>query len=853
MPTYSISETETFDRTSVISDAHFGVNFVSHSDFEFLAGSQQAETLASLGATNFRFPGGGITEGDFADASFLTGNWAADSHGTRTLTPMSDFFATAGEVNADVQFVIPTRVAFATSSGQSLWNLHQGNSGEHYGARTAIDPNYFTLLTNYIEEALSLASHNGVEISTFEIGNEFWLGGEMSASEYGYLAGEIAAWLNDNYPGVDILVQATNTVGVFSPFNNETVYLEAITGEGGETDYTVHTSEPDGVAVTSVTVPAQGNWAAQTRDLAQAIANNPDGVTAIDGVLFHNYFDDGFAGIDTEDEQKLEQVYDRFASFTGRSDLEFHITEWSPDTNNDSGLQNAQSYIEGFFELVQWGVDGADAWPLTYANPETRNRNLIDTGDAQSHLTFAGVAFQWLSESTEGLEAKFDYEVTGQIDVHGFGNANRLVAFVGERSGTAQANTIVDFNNFALNGDYFVVVSSMGDSGAGGISNSAAPDLVFSDGVVASGDTVALDLEGWDLARIEMTAVTDNADKLIGRDGNDTITAEGGNDKVSGNGGNDSLKGQLGNDTLKGDDGNDTLKAGHGNDKLYGGFGDDFLDGGEGNDYLRDDSGADQFIGGGGSDTASYWGWHSGRADNSKTLEVNLLTGVNNSGDTYSSIENLLGSNNQRDKFVGTNGTNELDGAGGHDTLHGLDGDDNLIGREGDDRLYGGSGNDTLDGGDGDDYLRDEGGKDHYIGGSGSDTASYWGWYASQAENSKTLTVNLSTGVNNSGDTYNSIENLLGSDKQKNHLTGTNGVNDLEGGVGEDSLYGLGGNDALRGDAGKDQLFGGAGNDKLYGGSGSDTLEGGEGNDYLRDDSGADQFIGGGGLDTASY
>ncbi len=584
MPTYSISETEVFNRTSTISDEHFGVNFVTHSDFEFAAGSQQVGTLASLGASNFRFPGGGITEGDFANASFLTGNWAADSYGSRTLTPLSNFFATAGEVNAEVQLVIPTRVAFDASAGQSLWNLDQGSTGEHYGARTTLDPNYFTLLASFIDQALMLATQNGVEISSFEIGNEFWLGGEMTASEYGYLAGQISAWLDANYPGIDILVQATNTIGIFSPYNNETVYLEAFSGEGGETDYTVHTSPPDGVSVTSATVASQGNWSAQTRDIARAIAENPDGVAAIDGVLFHNYFDDGFAGIDTEDEVKLELVYDRFASFSGRSDLEFHITEWSPDTNNDSGLQNAQSYVEGFFELIQWGVDGADAWPLTYANPGTRGRNLIDTGDAISHLTFAGVAFQWLSESTVGLEAKYDYEVAGQIDVHGFGNSNRMVAFVGERSGNAQANTIVDFNSFAVNGDYFVVVSTMGDGGASGTSNTASPILSYSGGAVVSGGLVTLDLEAWDLARIEMTAVTNGADALIGRGGNDTITAGAGNDTIEGGHGTDSLYGQSGND------------------HILGGTGDDLLEGGDNNDILNGQEGADTLIGGSGSD-----------------------------------------------------------------------------------------------------------------------------------------------------------------------------------------------------------------------------------------------------------
>jgi Ca2+-binding RTX toxin-like protein len=235
------------------------------------------------------------------------------------------------------------------------------------------------------------------------------------------------------------------------------------------------------------------------------------------------------------------------------------------------------------------------------------------------------------------------------------------------------------------------------------------------------------------------------------------------------------------------------------------------LTGGDGNDYLRDESGLDVFDGGAGQDTASYWGHQAG-------VSVNLLTGVNSSGDTYISIENLLGSNVANDTLIGDHGDNRLDGAGGSDVLHGNDGADYIVGRRGDDslegnsgndRLYGGSGTDTLRGGDGDDYLRDESGRDIFDGGEGQDTAAYWG-------HSSGVTVNLETGANSSGDTYISIENILGSNKADDHLTG---------------------------DAQNNYLRGAAGNDTLIGGSGADTLRGDSGNDVMTGDDGGDLFV----------
>jgi Ca2+-binding RTX toxin-like protein len=163
--------------------------------------------------------------------------------------------------------------------------------------------------------------------------------------------------------------------------------------------------------------------------------------------------------------------------------------------------------------------------------------------------------------------------------------------------------------------------------------------------------------------------------------------------------------------------------------------------------------------------------------------------------------------------LVGTSGNDYIVGAAGADFIYGLDGHDHLRGLGGNDQLYGGNGDDMLEGGTGADVLD---------GGDGEDTVSY-----STSLSSWGISADLVRGTGLSGDaqgdTYVSIEHLIGSDF----------VDALAGNAGNNNLWGLGGNDSLYGRAGNDLLFGGDGNDILEGGVGADTLNGGAGEDTV--------------------
>ncbi|MFK8029831.1 MAG: hypothetical protein AB8G18_06295 [Gammaproteobacteria bacterium] len=202
------------------------------------------------------------------------------------------------------------------------------------------------------------------------------------------------------------------------------------------------------------------------------------------------------------------------------------------------------------------------------------------------------------------------------------------------------------------------------------------------------------------------------------------------------------IGGSAGRDTMEGGDGPDTINGSGGNDRLLGGDGDDMLRGGEGQDELNGQSG---------SDTVD----HNGEA-NPVFIDLALGVGAWNfaEGDTYTSIENIIGSES----------------------------DDRLIGDDADNRIAGGAGADVIDGG------------------PGSDTLDY-------SKETAPVAVDLTLGTGglntSAGDTYSSMENIIGSGGP-DQLKGSDEDNRIEGGNGNDLINGAGGTDLLVGGAGQD-------------------------------------------------
>jgi len=137
--------------------------------------------------------------------------------------------------------------------------------------------------------------------------------------------------------------------------------------------------------------------------------------------------------------------------------------------------------------------------------------------------------------------------------------------------------------------------------------------------------------------------------------------------------------------------------------------------------------------------------------------------------------------------YVGDDGVNIISGTPEEDLLYGMGGDDIFLGNYGYDQMFGGD---------------------------GIDTVSYATFM--QPSIQYRVVVNLASGGTEGdalGDTYNSIENVIGS-KLGDILIGDVNNNEISGG---------GGNDNISGEGGDDKLIGGQGNDVISGGSGIDT------------------------------
>ncbi|MEM8616118.1 MAG: calcium-binding protein [Pseudomonadota bacterium] len=272
--------------------------------------------------------------------------------------------------------------------------------------------------------------------------------------------------------------------------------------------------------------------------------------------------------------------------------------------------------------------------------------------------------------------------------------------------------------------------------------------------------------------------------------------------------------------TLNGQRGNDRLIGGAGDDILIGGdvlsfsAESDVLEGGAGDDILRGGVGADELFGDEGHDIADY---STSRDGVTIDLATGAASGGDAAGDTFDSIEGLIGSDSN-DELLGDGENNTLEGGAGADILNGR---------------------------------------------TGMDTVSY----ASSAT-AVTVTINGNvSGGDAEGDTLISIENLIGSSRsddltgsaEDNMIWGGLGRDEITGGKGNDTLYGEGDNDRLFGKEDDDVLYGGegddfmnggVGNDRLFGGVGNDQLFGSDGDDQLYGEAGNDRLIGGRGIDT---
>ncbi len=323
-----------------------------------------------------------------------------------------------------------------------------------------------------------------------------------------------------------------------------------------------------------------------------------------------------------------------------------------------------------------------------------------------------------------------------------------------------------------------------------------------------------------------------------------------------------------------------------------------------GNDTFAAGARAEAFVGKAGVDTVDYSRSAQGvtvKLDDTDqhgphaNQKAGGLTG-DAAGDTYTNIENVIGSS--RDDYIygaaaGSNarlgdgndvfdnsqlagrvGVDVVDGGNGNDTIWTGHGNDTLIGGAGDDRLFGEDGDDTLTGGSGNDIID---------GGSGNDVAVFSGNRVDYdiVRNADGTTTVIDRSTADGVDRVINVESLRFADQTlvseqgswvrrgsaaNDNLIGTRAADTIDGGAGNDNIRGGAGNDILNGGVGADTVSGGdgddvitagalndtagdrlsgdAGNDRITGSSFNDTIDGGSGNDQINAGAGDDVIFG---------
>jgi hypothetical protein len=491
----------------------FGANVLSSRDQIGEDGTYD-EKVAALGVEHIRYPGGSLTE-DYFDLRNPDKETAIDpdTGNTVELLPYSEFMSYAEDNNIDVTVVLPTRYYLSQEADAS-------------GHRTeAVDDQ---VLRDFIRDTLD-GQYGEPTIRGFEIGNEYWGSGEMTALEYGRVSARMAEIVHQEinahpqaelFQDIDILVQNGQNYGS-SRLSND--YDHFLTGEEQLAavieDYNLGDLDPEVFIYNSGDVA----WPKVMNEIIMSEYDKASEIEAVDGLALHIYS----KGADNPgsrdfDLRTVEQTWDeRFG------ELEKHITEWNLkathnwDVTENYGLKQAHEMLNMTEEFTEHGVDSGFVWAIQQNNLT----NLAGNEGEEVPLTVPGEMFRMMNEvlpNTTALDLSPDdrdeHEVTEEeTSVHAFYSEDTFVTFIASNNDEAQ-QTEIDFNQILeAGGTMRVEVLGVQDGYSPTDSESPAevtqldPADVFRDGIFTA------ELDAYEIIRVvvEDPNYTEDFDRMV--------------------------------------------------------------------------------------------------------------------------------------------------------------------------------------------------------------------------------------------------------------------------------------------------------------------------------------------------
>jgi hypothetical protein len=558
----------------LVTQAHFGSN-IMYTGHSAEPGSALDRFSNWIGATNFRYPGGTVTEEMSHRDGSLDRIFAAPNRGAginQDVTTLREALDFAAARDGDITFVLPTTTF-----------LTEGAFGTREVDKAALDS-----FLERVDEMIK-GQHGPAVFRTFEIGNEWWLNDtRMTAEEYGKIANEYAK-------------------GLKAVFNAHRSQLE----------------RPDEWQEPNIAVQSGAYWRGPSSNTTIIQSLDAEAKDAINMVISHFY------------PRTLAQVQgisrqwgaiNEFLNDDDFGDIKVLISEWNISTHSEyKGMQQASLLVETFKTMILKGVDEANIWGTNYKHLSTKLAAMshnrwedIDPAAVSLHMMPAGEVYRIMARELVGkqvLDINVEHVILN-VDtnnlaelmlVQAFGSPDQITIFISNRGMDPQTFQIQDafipddfthvWAEYMTAHDNPRTIRDEGDP----FSQYARADVSTRNSEQLFDAVGRINLGGYDILKITLTK--DGVG--VEMHGNDQVIdrALSKDDHLIGGSGDDTIYGSLGNDILEGGGGNDIIFGGYGNDTIVGGSGNDLLIGDSGSNHISADSGTNLLVSGIDSDT----------------------------------------------------------------------------------------------------------------------------------------------------------------------------------------------------------------------------------------------------------